>query len=81
MKLRRILSFTVAISIVLSLFTMVLPAGAADEEIFVEGRETRDRTIYNIFSDEELMELFHVDYATLKRMSEEAYEAVMTNKA
>ena len=79
MKLRRILSFAVAISIVLSLFTMVLPASAADEEIFVECRETRDRTIYNIYSDEQMMELLNVDYATLERMSAEAYKAVMTN--
>ena len=80
MKLRRILSLVVAIAIVLSLFTMVLPAGAADEEIFVECRETRDRTIYNIYSDEEMMQLLNVDYETLERMSADAYKAVMTNQ-
>lgn len=74
MKTRRALSLFLVVAMILSMFTMILPASAAPV-----GTHTRSRTVYTYYSDEQLMEMFHVDRDTLNKMSKDAYEAVMHN--
>ncbi len=81
MKTRRALSLVLVIAMILSIFTMVLPAGAAPAEMRIASR-TRSRTNYTYYTDEQLMDMLQItDPTILTQLRLSAHEAIMSGKS
>ncbi len=77
MKTRRALSLVLVMAMILSMFTMVLPAGAAPGGTRTVSA-TRSRTSYTYYTDEQLMEMLSLsDMDELNALRSAAYDAAM----
>jgi len=79
MKARRALSLILVMAMILSMFTMILPASAAPSGTRAISA-TRSRTNYTCYTDEQLMEILELsDISELNTLRSAAYDAVMQN--
>ncbi len=81
MKTRRALSLVLVMAMILSMFTMVLPASAAPAERRIASH-TRSRTNYTYYTDEQLMEMLQItDPTKLTQLRLSAHEAIMNGES